>query len=669
MESGIAIIESHGQRVTANLEGLRAIGSDSVAPGMSVAALLPKESSRVSPGFYVAFGNRDLQSEILSPLGRFYFNVSSDHACKLLRCLTELLNNHLLPFRLKVLSDPTSYSRTDCAVLYVNNADVESANRLIRDTYDEIAPFLRSSVPALTKWLAPGVGAALDPGNGESFGTYRCKLLATHIFTSLSQGVGSNAKRTSFVFDRLKQDGVLVAKPYLQTGYGDPFRVIATRPRPLRPSTVHGIPQAAALQTNSFRKMAIQIGIGLAESAYWCADSCNWIAEKSPWETERMGGTHPVTYEALNVDLYGGTSGVGLFLAQVARLSGVDFIARAARGAIIHSLTRVKSRLGARSTGLYTGWPGVLLTGAYVGTILRDPLLVDMTLELWSHFRQNVGKGSDFDLLSGDAGAVIALLGLDNLHLCAGALELAAEYGDSLIQRRCETPFGKAWRSTTFSDAWPLTGLSHGASGVGYALMELYRQTHDDRYLAAAMDGFAYERAWYSERHGNWADLRNSTVAQLPGKQSLHYNSLWCHGAPGVALSRIRALEIIENDDIRTDATRAIRTTCAEVERAVNTGASSLCLCHGLAGNADVMLQGEVVLADGRGRRMELACEAARQGIASGAGTLGAWVSDRSEQWNPSLMLGLAGVGYFYLRMAEPATPSVLLFRPEFVPS
>jgi hypothetical protein len=179
---------------------------------------------------------------------------------------------------------------------------------------------------------------------------------------------------------------------------------------------------------------------------------------------------------------------------------------------MIDSLTRVKSCLD--TTGLYTGWPGVLLAGAYVGAVLRDPRLVELTHELWSHYRRQAVGGTEFDLLS---------------------------------------------------------------------------------------------------------------------------------------------------------ATSAMRTTCSEVKRALDIGPRSLCLYHGWVGNADVVIHGRAALADDWGWRIELAREAARQGFASEAGPLAEWVHDSSEQRNPSLMLGLAGVGYFYLRMAEPATPSVLLFGPDFV--
>ena len=324
-----------------------------------------------------------------------------------------------------MLSDPASYFRSDCGVLYVTNDAARTVNSVLREEYHHIAPFLRPSIPALTKWLAPGISAALDPDNGDSFGTNRCKLLATHILTSLHGGLDSASKRVSFVVDRLESDGVSVSAPYLNAGYADPFCTFLAQPSAPRSRNEYARLHSDPIPANSFRMTAIKIGMRLAQSAYWSGDSCNWVAEKNPWASVRMGGMHPVTYEALNVDIYGGTSGVALFLAELAKLCGIELVARSARGAMINSLRRLRSCLGALSTGLYTGWPGVLLAGAYVGAVLPDPLITNMTLELWSHYRQQVVEGSEFDLLSGDAGAIIALIGLENLRSCPGALKLA----------------------------------------------------------------------------------------------------------------------------------------------------------------------------------------------------------------------------------------------------
>jgi lantibiotic modifying enzyme len=43
------------------------------------------------------------------------------------------------------------------------------------------------------------------------------------------------------------------------------------------------------------------------------------------------------------------------------------------------------------------------------------------------------------------------------------------------------------------------------------------------------------------------------------------------------------------------------------------------------------------------------------------ARTRAAWPCGTHTGETPNLMLGLAGIGYFYLRLAQPQVPSVLL--------
>lgn len=98
-------------------------------------------------------------------------------------------------------------------------------------------------------------------------------------------------------------------------------------------------------------------------------------------------------------------------------------------------------------------------------------------------------------------------------------------------------------------------------------------------------------------------------------------------------------------------------------ERWLGTEAAGFSLCHGLAGNADVLLRGASILGDGDSEGMRAAIDVADTGLerydASGRWPLGA------EGQPPGLMVGLAGIGYWYLRVADPTLPSVLLVHPE----
>ena len=94
------------------------------------------------------------------------------------------------------------------------------------------------------------------------------------------------------------------------------------------------------------------------------------------------------------------------------------------------------------------------------------------------------------------------------------------------------------------------------------------------------------------------------------------------------------------------------------------SGMGNYSLCHGLAGNAEVLLDGDHVLGVECAGAGALAGEVARRGVERYGARGAAWPCGIAGE-TPSLMLGLAGIGRFYLRMHDPALPSLLLLRPE----
>ncbi|MDT9110983.1 lanthionine synthetase LanC family protein, partial [Escherichia coli] len=81
------------------------------------------------------------------------------------------------------------------------------------------------------------------------------------------------------------------------------------------------------------------------------------------------------------------------------------------------------------------------------------------------------------------------------------------------------------------------TGFSHGSSGVALALLQLHEITGEDFFLKGAEGGFNYERQSFDISQQNWPDFRagvSTTAAKVCGLA-------WCHGAPGIALSRLKA--------------------------------------------------------------------------------------------------------------------------------
>src|SRR5207245_730021 len=109
-------------------------------------------------------------------------------------------------------------------------------------------------------------------------------------------------------------------------------------------------------------------------------------------------------------------------------------------------------------------------------------------------------------------------------------------------------------------------------------------------------------------------------------------------------------------DVCREETAAAIRTTARSL---ANVSEGNFSLCHGHAGNADLLLHAGAPHADTARRVGEAGIELYEsERIPWPSGT-------PSGGETPDLMLGLAGIGYFYLRLHDPLkVPPVLMIIP-----
>src|SRR5262249_27256716 len=152
-----------------------------------------------------------------------------------------------------------------------------------------------------------------------------------------------------------------------------------------------------------------------------------------------------------------------------------------------------------------------------------------------------------------NAGAIAALVVLLNILNDASLLDFAVRLGNELLQTADETDAGCSWKSAAPPTHRNLTGFSHGTAGVGYALLELFQATGDSKYHRAAERAFDYERHWFDADVGNWPDFREEPSQGKRSKRSLSFATFWCHGAPGIALSRLRAYEILKDETCKAE--------------------------------------------------------------------------------------------------------------------
>ena len=196
---------------------------------------------------------------------------------------------------------------------------------------------------------------------------------------------------------------------------------------------------------------------------------------------------------------------------------------------------------------------------------------------------------SEFDLMAGRAGAITGLIVLSQILDDSFLPDFAVRLGDELLETAAKTGVGYSWKTPGLRNRHNLTGFSHGAAGVGSAFLELFHATGEARYRHAASLAYGYERHWFVPECGNWPDFREDPAWPSRRRAPRKFSIFWCHGAPGIALSRLRAYEILGDLACKDEAIAALKTTRGALRAALDSWTGNFSLCHGLAGNAEVL--------------------------------------------------------------------------------
>lgn len=618
------------------------------APEAMVSIRFQKDLPNFSPGFYMALGDNELMRDEPSGILRLYWNLTASGAVSFVERTTEALNRAELPFTLKALDDAAQYqyTRCDAVVLYIRKDDFAQVSAILARIYGALETSLRPATPALTKRLAAGLGIAESPPSDLSFGLSRSRALAEGMLRAYEAGKTSIEDRLQSVEECFIEDGFDFESPYLNLGSLDRFEFMPRSRRGPAPDTA-----PAARTSAECLKAAAEIGRTLVQQATWHDNRCNWIgAELVPDHPKTNSHFHTV-YKTLGADVYAGTSGIALFMAELAVLTGDPELRRTAFGAIRHALACSGGVHPAKRFGFYSGLTGIACAAARIGAIFGEESLRASAAQLLTPLGRTNRTAKEFDLIAGKAGAIIGLLRLGYDLRDAAQIDRARQLGDELLRAAEYSAAGCSWRSHTFRYRHNLIGFSHGTAGVAYALLELYHATKQAGYLRAAEDALSYERQFFNSDVGNWPDFREES--QRPNRKSPpSYKTFWCHGASGIALSRLRAYQITGNEVYKEEAEIALNTTRAAIVASMESRRLEHSLCHGLSGNADVLISGYQVLGSARADDIHLARQVA------GAITRSGGLADVES---PGLMLGLAGVGYFFLRLCNAEIPSVLL--------
>lgn len=416
-----------------------------------------------------------------------------------------------------------------------------------------------------------------------------------------------------------------------------------------------GVPKSLTpLTQEAIVQQAVVIAADLQQRAIRSADgSMSWIALGYIPEVEKF------QLQPMDYDLYNGCSGVALFLAALETVTGGAGFRELALGALQSFRKSLQKSQISQKIAKQIGIGGALGLGSIIYALVRISQFLGEP-DLWEDARQvaslisheRIAADKKFDIMSGAAGTILGLLALYESSADSAVLEQAFACGHHLLNNRVASESGyRAWATL---NGRLLTGFSHGAAGIAYALLRLYAITKEPVFREAAEEAISYERSVFFPEAGNWPDFRPR--GSRDGRP--RFMTSWCHGAPGIALARLGSLAILHTAEIQQEIEIALKTTQQFDLHGIDH------LCCGNFGRIEVLLAAARQLS-----RIELLETAQKQA---------AWVVARAEKvasfyllpgfyrniYMPSFFQGTAGVGYELLRLAYPdLLPSVLLWQ------
>lgn len=414
------------------------------------------------------------------------------------------------------------------------------------------------------------------------------------------------------------------------------FRALSTHSAPRADDTLHTMNlESDLVSEDRFYSEAVKIAKNLIQTRIVSTDgSSTWIGMHFMPQINRY------EFQVIDHSFYVGNAGIAFFFACLSKITGDGLYSEACRSAlktIRERLCRDPHRY-ARVLGLggFHGIPSIAYALFCSGEILKDDSMIeDARRTLSGITEEQIERDKYYDMLLGSAGTLMVILKVISHFNDKNLVKIAHACGKRILES-LPGKEGTLENRSIWND-FPRTGFSHGASGVSLALLKLYHKTEQRKYLDTSRILMDYENAFWNEKMQNWLDGNS---------EKTFFSRAWCHGGPGIALGRLCSLRYSDDKTLKYDIERAIQKGVSESLSQVDN------LCCGNLGRALIFYEAGNLL--NNTMYSSVATKMTKQVIKKADRHGGAYnlVADLPETvCNPSLMQGLAGVGYALLYM------------------
>ncbi|HEX8209989.1 MAG TPA: lanthionine synthetase LanC family protein [Longimicrobium sp.] len=386
--------------------------------------------------------------------------------------------------------------------------------------------------------------------------------------------------------------------------------------------------------------------------AYSRLDEAERLEDDSPtWGAGYGRGFVPVR----DSGLFNGRLGDALALAALYHSTGERAFGDSARSVVDSLAARKRAAPHAANLvdeiGLGLVGIGSLMYGlVQIGRWTQWPQAFEAAAALASEVTDSViAADTQLELFWGVAGTIPGLLAL-HAEGAPGMKEAAVRCAEHLLSHRLVDPVSgrQTW---SLARGEPECGFAHGSSGIAHALLQLHRVAPSAELYDAAIETFHFESTLFDEASANWRDLHGQGTDDLMCS--------WCHGATGVGLCRLSAVEMVSGEDdelVAQDLFRAISATL-NLRHGIPDH-----LCCGLCGRIDFLLEaGERLGNPGLAARARaLMGQRLEQVAQSGEFRIASYPND-GRHMQPGMWQGKSGIVYTLLRLTDPRKyPSVL---------
>jgi type 2 lantibiotic biosynthesis protein LanM len=254
---------------------------------------------------------------------------------------------------------------------------------------------------------------------------------------------------------------------------------------------------------------------------------------------------------------------------------------------------------------------------------------------------ETIRSHAEPDIMSGQAGLLVALSRLSEVCNESGLFSRMDACVDALTQRYDSS---RGWQRPN-GDASP--GFAHGSAGVAFSAAVCAKISGSERARDLARLAIDFDRRLYSETRKNWPALIG---------EGNPWMIAWCNGFPGILLSRIAALDILDDPRISDEVAKSFEASRPAAELDF--------WCCGRTGIAEILIHCSQAL--GETAHLRTARRMIEQVLERGARTCffryGTSL-DENYCFQPSLFRGLSGIAYSALRAMSPGKyPSIVAF-------